>query len=144
MRRHPVAACYAVFKQPFRDAYPFSYALDDLAHYYLAYDRLMAHWRDCIPQDAMAEIWYEDLVVDTEGEARRILEFCGLDWQPACLEFHRRKAASTTASATQVRQPVYTTSLDLWRNYEQQLAPLIRILESGGIDCASARPVPGG
>ncbi|MDX1518212.1 MAG: sulfotransferase [Woeseiaceae bacterium] len=143
MRRHPVAACYAVFKQPFRDAYPFSYALDDLAHYYLAYDRLMSHWRDCIPKDAMAEIWYEDLVVDTETEARRMIEFCGLEWQPACLEFHRRRAASTTASATQVRQPVYTTSLDMWRNYEQQLAPLIRILENGGIDIESTRPATG-
>jgi tetratricopeptide (TPR) repeat protein len=143
MRRHPVAACYAVYKQPFRDAYPFSYALDDLANYYLAYDRLMSHWRECIPGSAMAEIWYEDLVIDTEAEARRMLEFCGLEWQPGCLEFHRRKAASTTASATQVRQPVYTTSLEMWRNYEQQLAPLIRILEGGGIDIDTAWPAGG-
>lgn len=143
MRRHPVAACYAVFKQPFRDAYPFSYALDDLANYYLAYDRLMVHWRECIPRSAMTEIWYEELVVDTEAEARRILEFCGLEWQPGCLEFHRRKTASTTASATQVRQPVYTTSLDMWQNYERELAPLIGILENGGIAIDPARPATG-
>ncbi|MDX1499807.1 MAG: sulfotransferase [Woeseiaceae bacterium] len=143
MRRHPVAACYAVFKQPFRDAYPFSYALEDLAHYYLAYDRLMTHWRECIPGEAMTETWYEDLVVDTESEARRILEFCGLGWQPGCLEFHRRKTASTTASATQVRQPVYTTSIDLWQNYERELAPLIDILESGGIGIEPVRPAVG-
>lgn len=134
MRRHPLAACYAIYKQPFRDAYPFSYDLEELGHYYLAYDRLMTHWRMCIPDESMTEITYEDLVTNTEVEARRILSFCKLEWQSECLQFHRHKSASTTASAAQVRQPVYRTSLELWRAYERQLSPLIRILEDGGVN----------
>ncbi|MCG8369453.1 MAG: sulfotransferase [Proteobacteria bacterium] len=141
MCRHPVAACYSVYKQPFRDAYPFSYDLEDLGRYYLAYDRLMAHWREYIPDSAMTEVYYEDLVSDPEAEARRILAFCGVEWQPNCLEFHRRKAASTTASAAQVRQPVHARSVDMWRNYERQLTPLIRILEDGGVDIAIRTPL---
>lgn len=133
LRRHPVAACYSIYKQLFHDAYPFSYSLEELAQYYLAYDRLMSHWRALIPETAMTELRYEDLVTDTEQQARRILIFCDVEWQDRCLAFHEQKSASTTASAAQVRQPVYTRSVDLWRNYQTQLQPLIEILTDGGI-----------
>lgn len=133
IRRHPIAACYAIYKQLFHDAYPFSYSLEELAHYYLAYDRLMNHWRQLIPNSSMTELSYENLVTDTESQSRRILRFCGVEWQDQCLAFHTHKSASTTASAAQIRQPVYTRSIDLWRQYRTQLQPLIDILDEGGI-----------
>lgn len=145
LRRHPMAACYAIYKQLFRDAYPFSYDLDDLGRYYVAYDRLMSHWRRCLPPAAMTEVVYEDLVLHTEREARRIIEFCNLEWQPACLDIQARQTASTTASAAQVRQPVYRSSIDTWQHYHRQLEPLETILLSAGIDTSPAteNPTPG-
>ena len=134
LHRHPMAACYAIYKQPFQDAYPFSYSLGELGYYYVAYARLMEHWRSVIPATAMTEVHYEDLVTNTEAEARRVLAFCGLFFEEQCLDFHRQKSASTTASAAQVRQPVHTRSVDLWRQYEKQLQPLRDILIEGGVE----------
>lgn len=133
LRRHPMATCYAIFKQLFQDAYPFSYSLTELGNYYVAYNRLMQHWRHLIPSTAMIELRYEDMVADTESEARRVLGFCGLNWEDQCLNFHTQTAASTTASAAQVRQPVHTRSVDQWRNYAEQLRPLRDILLRGGV-----------
>lgn len=133
LRRHPMAACYAIYKQLFMDAYPFSYSLEELGHYYVAYFRLMEHWRALIPDTAMTELHYEKLVTQTETETRRILNFCGLPFESQCLEFHQHKSASTTASAAQIRQPVHTRSVDLWRRYQEQLQPLRDILAEGGI-----------
>jgi len=132
LRRHPMDSCYSMYKQLFRDAYPFSYDLQDLAKYYLAYDRLMAHWNDLLP-GVIHTVSYEDLVRDTEAETRRMLAFCELDWEQQCLEFHKNRSASTTASATQVRQKVYTSSVGKWRAYETELAPLRTALEEAGI-----------
>ncbi len=132
LRRHPMDSCYSMYKQLFRDAYPFSYTLPDLADYYVAYDRLMAHWQRVIP-GVIHTIQYEDLVRDTEAETRRLLAYCGLNWEPRCLDFHRNTSASTTASATQVRQKVYTTSVGKWQAYQTELRPLRRKLEEAGI-----------
>ena len=131
MVRDPMDTCYAVFKTLFGQAYPFSYDLDELAAYYIAYRKLMDHWRDVLP-GLILDVAYEDVVTDPERQARRLLAHCGLDWEPECLEFHKSKAASTTASAVQVRQPLYSSSIQKWRHYEQQLAPLeARLAEAG-------------
>jgi tetratricopeptide (TPR) repeat protein len=131
VRRHPLDTCYAVYKQLFVDAYPFSYDLEELARYYAAYDRLMQHWSSVLP-DAVYTIEYETLVEDFEPEVRRLLEHCGLDYEEACLRFHENKSASTTASTVQVRQPVYRSSVGKWREYRERLAPLVAALEDEG------------
>jgi len=136
LRRHPMDSCYSMYKQLFRDAYPFSYDQHDLAAYYIAYHQLMAHWQALMP-GVIHTVNYEDLVADTEGEARRLLEFCGLNWEAQCLEFHKNTSASTTASATQVRQKVYASSVGKWRAYQTELMPLRHALEEAGINLAS-------
>ena len=134
MTRDPMDTCYAVYKTLFGQAYPFSYDLDELANYFVAYRRLMDHWHEVMPGQIL-DVAYEDVVANTEAEARRLTEHCGIPWEPECLEFHTSRAASTTASAAQVRQPVYSSSVQKWRHYEQQLAPLqARLLGAGLIE----------
>jgi tetratricopeptide (TPR) repeat protein len=133
LRRHPMDTCYAVYKQLFKDAYPFSYDLDELGRYYVAYDELMRHW-DAVMPGVIHTVTYENLVADLEGEVRRLLAYCGLPWQDECLQFHRNERASTTASAVQVRQPIYDTSIGKWRHFASQLEPLRASLERAGID----------
>jgi hypothetical protein len=125
-------ACYAMYKRLFRDAYPMSYDLEDLGRYYLSYRSLMAHWHQLMP-GALHSVSYESLVEDLEGETRRLLSFCQLPWQADCIEFYRNTAASTTASASQIRQPIYSSSVGKWKYYSEQLAPLSRLLEKGGV-----------
>ena len=132
MTRHPMASGYAMFKTLFKDGYPFSYDLQDIARYYAAYRRLMDHWRRSMP-GFIHELSYEDLVADQLGESRRLLAYCGLEWQDACAAFHRNPAATTTASAAQVRRPIYDSSVAQWRHYEAQLAPLRAALTAAGI-----------
>jgi tetratricopeptide (TPR) repeat protein len=132
LRRNPVDTCYAVYKQLFVDAYPFSYDLDELGHYYVAYDKLMNHWNDVLP-GVIHTVNYEDLVSDVETESKRLVKYCGLEWQPECLTFYESDEASTTASAAQVRNPVYQSSVGKWRDYEDQLQPVVRILQDAGI-----------
>lgn len=131
--RHPMATCYAVFKQLFRDPYPFSYDLHDLARYYLAYRDLMAHWHAVMP-GVIHSVNYEDVVNDTESEARQLLEHCNLEWQDRCLRFYENEQAATTASAAQVRKPVYRTSLNRWEQYREHFEPLEAILIAAGVD----------
>ncbi|HEX2789988.1 MAG TPA: sulfotransferase [Steroidobacteraceae bacterium] len=132
VRRNPMAACYAMYKALFEDGYPFSYDLAELGQYYLGYWRLMAHWQATIPQ-AIYTLSYEELVADQLGQTRKLLQFCGLEWQDACAQFHHNPAPTTTASAAQVRQPIYDSSVSQWRHYEQQLAPLESQLSAAGI-----------
>jgi hypothetical protein len=132
LRRHPLDSCYAMYKTLFRAGYPFSYSLQEIGRYYIAYYSLMQHWRDCIP-GAFLDVDYEDLVNDTPAQARRIIDYLELDWEDACLDFHRRGGAAATASAAQVRQPVYSTSVGMWRNYARQLAPFRERLREHGI-----------
>ena len=134
LRRNPMDACYAMYKTLFRMAYPFSYDLGDLARYWLAYDALMAHWREALPPGRMLEIDYEELVTDQEAVSRKLIAHTGLDWEDACLHFERNPGASLTASAAQVRQPMYRSSIGLWRKYERELAPLAARLRVAGID----------
>jgi tetratricopeptide (TPR) repeat protein len=131
--RHPMAVCYAMYKTLFKDGYPFSYDLDEIASYYIAYRRLTAHWRSTMP-GAIYELSYEALVADQLGETRGLLAFCGLDWQDGCAQFHLNPAASTTASAVQIRRPIYDSSVSQWRHYEQQLSGLRRRLEAAGVE----------
>jgi hypothetical protein len=137
LRRHPLDTCYAVYKQLFRDAYPYSYDLDELGRYYVAYDALMRHWDTVLP-GVIHTVYYEDVVADVERETRRLLEYCGLPWDDACLQFHAGPQASTTASALQVRQPIYDTSVGKWRRFSSQLEPLRAQLLRAGIAVGDA------
>ena len=125
-------SCYGMYRSLFRAGYPFSYDLEDIGRHYVAYHRLMEHWRTVVP-NAMLSVVYEDLVDDQEGISRQILDYCGLDWNPACLEFHKNTSAVATASSAQVRRPVYRDALQRWRRYGTQLAPLKEFLVSQGI-----------
>ena len=133
LTRHPMAAGYAMYKTLFKDGYPFSYDLDEIARYYIAYRKLMDHWNAVMP-GAIHSVNYENLVTDQISETRKLLEFCGLDWQDACAEFHRNPSATTTASASQVRRPIYDSSVAQWRHYAAQLVVLSDALESAGIE----------
>jgi tetratricopeptide (TPR) repeat protein len=139
LTRHPLAVCYAIYKTLFKDGYPFSYDLEELGRYYVAYRKLMAHWHSTLP-GVIHDLSYERLVRDQVGETRRLLEFCGLEWQDACLAFQRNTAATTTASATQVRQPLYDSSIDQWRHFAQQLEGLRRQLLKDGIELDNQSP----
>lgn len=132
VRRRPMAACYAIYKTLFQDGYPFSYDLQELGRYYVGYRRLMRHWSATLP-GAILELQYEDLVADPARQTRRMLDFCGLDWEDACADFHTNTAPTTTASAAQVRRRLYGTSVSQWRNYATQLAPLQEQLKAAGL-----------
>ncbi|MDZ4374852.1 MAG: sulfotransferase [Phenylobacterium sp.] len=142
LRRHPMDSCLANYRQLFATNIPtYDYALDleDLGRYYLGFDRLVAHWRAVLPPDRFREVAYEDLVQDQEAQTRALLDFCGLDWDPACLDFHQNAAPVATASSVQVRQPLYASSIGRWRSYGEGLSPLRRILEAGGLDVEADR-----
>jgi hypothetical protein len=100
------------------------YDLGELGRHYRAYEALMAHWRAVLPPGAMFELDYESLIDNPESETRRLLDYCGLEWDPRCLEFHRTERIVHTVSATQVRQPLYRSSVGRWKLYEAYLGPL--------------------
>jgi hypothetical protein len=132
VRRGAMDVCYAMYKTLFRMAYPFTYDWTDLGRYYLAYADLMQHWREILGP-RLIEVDYEDLVMNQEAGTRRLLDACALRWDPACLEFQHNQAPSLTASAAQVRRPMYSSSVGLWRRYEPQLQRLVKLLRAGGI-----------
>ncbi len=123
VRREPMACCFSNFKQLFAQGQEFTYSLEDLARYYRTYLELMRHWDAVLPARVL-RVQYEDVVADLEGNVRRLLEFCGLTFEPACLTFHRTERSVRTASSEQVRQPIYREGLSQWRHYEPWLAPL--------------------
>lgn len=131
--RHPMDTCYSVYKQLFGKAYPFSYDLEELGRYFVAYTRLMEHWNKVLP-GVIHRVQYEEMVANQESESRRLLEYCGLGWEDQVIDFHKSKEASTTASASQVRSPIYGSSVGKWYEYRDQLAPLRKVLEDGGIN----------
>jgi tetratricopeptide (TPR) repeat protein len=133
LTRHPLASGYAMYKTLFKDGYPFSYDLGEIGRYYIAYRRLMTHWHAVMP-GVIYELPYEQLVADQVGETRKLLAYCGLDWQDACVDFHHNAAPTTTASASQVREPLYDSSVSQWRHYAAQLTPLRDQLLAAGID----------
>ena len=126
-RRHPMACCFSGFKQLFGEGQEFSYGLADIGNYYRQYVTLMDHWDQVLP-DFVLRVQHEDVVEDLETQVRRILDFCGLPFEEACLDFHKTERSVRTPSAEQVRQPIYKTGLDQWRNFEEHLQPLIDAL----------------
>jgi tetratricopeptide (TPR) repeat protein len=125
VRRHPVDTCLSCFARLFGDEQQFSYELGELGRYYRGYESLMAHWRVVLPAGTMLEVDYEHLVDDFEQQARRIVDYCGLDWNDKCLRFYETKRQVHTSSASQVRQPIYRTAVGRWRSYQQWLTPLL-------------------
>lgn len=134
MDRHPMDTAYAIYKILFSEAYPFSYDLRDLGHYYVAYRKLMDYWHLNLG-DRLLRLRYEDLVEDTQGQAKRVFKHIGLAWQEQCLDYHRSSQPTNTASSVQVRQKVYSSSLGKWRSLTQQLAPFREIVEEAGYSC---------
>jgi len=132
LTRNPMDSCFAIYKTLFRLGYPYSYRLEDLADYYLAYDKLMAHWHTMMP-GRILDVSYESLVTDTEWHVRTMLDHCGLPFEEACLSFHKNTSASATASAAQVRQPIYASSIGRWKDHAEGLAPLKARLEAEGV-----------
>lgn len=126
--RDPMATCFSCFEQSLRGNLPFCADLTELGHYYRAYEGLMAHWRAVLPENAMLEVQYESLVSDFEPQARRLIAYCGLEWDPACLNFYQAKRAVRTASASQVRQPIYRGAVGRWKRYASALEPLSHAL----------------
>lgn len=129
--RDPMDTFYAVYKTLFKQAYPFSFDLPELGRYFLAYQRLMRHWHRLMPGKIL-DVCYEELARNQEEESRRIILNCGLQWGDSCLDFHKNAAPSLTASLAQVRQPIYTTSIGRWRNYREELQPLVEVFAEAG------------
>ena len=132
LKRNPMDACFALYKQVFTWAYKYSYTLDTLGRYYVAYDGILNHWRGLLAE-RLIEVEYETLVSDQEGQTRRVLDELGLDFEEDCLHFDKNKTASTTASSVQVRQKIHTGSVNKWKRFEKQLAPLRDRLVHAGI-----------
>ena len=122
-RRHPMACCFSGFKQLFAEGQFFTYSLEDIGKYYKDYVELMDHWDSVLPNHVLL-IQYEDVVADLETQVRRILDFCDLPFESACLSFHETERAVRTPSSEQVRQPIYKEGLEQWRHFEEHLAPL--------------------
>ncbi len=127
-RRHPLDSCFGSFKQLFASGQPFTYDMTELGEYYLQYQRLMDHWHAVLPGFVL-DVNYEDVVADLDGQVARLLDFCGLPFEEACLHFHETERAVKTASSEQVRRPIYSSSVNLWRNYEPHLDELIQVLQ---------------
>ncbi|MEM6302124.1 MAG: sulfotransferase [Pseudomonadota bacterium] len=132
LRRGPMDACFASFKQLFADAYPHSYDQGEMARHHARYFKLMQTWRDRFP-GRLFDISYEKTAADIEPNARALIEYLELPWEDACLDFYKQDTAVTTASAVQVRQPAHTRSVGRWRRYETQLTPMRQTLEAQGL-----------
>ena len=127
MQRDPIDTCLSIYFQHFEAVNTYTHDLEDLAHYYRQYRRLMRHWRATLPKEAMLEVPYEGLVADPEGWTRRLLEFIDLPWDSRCLRFERTQRSVVTASKWQVRQPINAMSVGRWRRYEKFIEPLISL-----------------
>ena len=129
-RRHPMACGFSGYKQLFAEGQEFTYDLTDMGRYYRDYVELMDHWDEVLPGKVL-RVQYEDVVGDLDTQVRRILDHCGLEFEPGCLSFHRTERAVRTPSSEQVRRPIFTSGLDYWRNYEPWLDPLKNALGEG-------------
>ncbi len=127
LRRNPIDTCLSIYFQNFEASHSYANDLEDLAHYYGEYLRIMAHWRQILPREAILEIPYEELVADPEAWSRNMLEFIELPWDAKCLEFHRNSRAVGTFSKWQARQKISTASVERWRHYAQFIGPLRRL-----------------
>ena len=129
-RREPMDTCLSCYFQAFVAEHEYTDDLSNLGAYYQEYERLMAHWREALPLP-LFEVAYEELIADQERVSRELIAFCGLEWDDACLRFHETDRHVRTASYWQVRQPIYSSSVERWRNYEEHLAPLRHALGRG-------------
>jgi hypothetical protein len=133
MTRSPLDSCFAMFRTLFGEAYPFSYDFEDLARYYAAYAGLISHWKRTIGDD-LHEVRYEDLVAEPAPIGAKAAAHCGLVWRDQALDIQSNRSASYTASAAQIRRPIYSTSRDRWRHYREHLAPLVDALRRHGVE----------
>jgi tetratricopeptide (TPR) repeat protein len=129
LRRHPIDTCLSIYFQAFSTTHSYANDLEDLAHYYAQYFRVMEHWRSTLPENAILDIPYEGLVEDPEAWSRQMIEFIGLPWDPRCLDFYQTKRTVLTASSWQVRQKITKSSAGRWHHYEKFVGPLRRLLE---------------
>ena len=127
--RSPMDSCFSNYTRLFIQTIQYAYDLGELGRYYNRYQDLMEHWHRVLPRGKLLSVKYENVVADLEQEARKLIDFVGLDWQEECLEFHNNKSRVNTASAAQVRKPIYKTSIEKWRPYEKHLGPLIKALK---------------
>jgi len=126
-RREPMACCFSNLKQLFATGQEFTYSIEDIARYYRTYLDVMQHWDEVLPGRVL-RVYHEDVVDDLEGNVRRILDFCGLPFEPACLAFHKTERSVRTASSEQVRRPIFRDGLDQWTKFEPYLGPLRNML----------------
>jgi tetratricopeptide (TPR) repeat protein len=131
-RREPMACCFSNFKQLFASGQEFTYSIDDISRYYRSYLELMGHWDRVLPGKVL-RVDYEDVVADLETNVRRLLDFCGLTFEPRCLEFYKTERSIRTASSEQVRQPINREGMDQWRHFEPWLGPLRQALSTGHV-----------
>jgi tetratricopeptide (TPR) repeat protein len=143
LRRRPADAVLSTYRQVFAATarvYDYTFDLRATAQHYVRFDRLVRRFAETLPADRFCEVHYEQIVLDIETQTRRVLDFCGLDFEPACLAFHENEAPVATASAAQVRQPLYASSVDRWRRYRPMLDPALKVLVEAG--CLSAADAP--
>ena len=127
-KRHPLDSCLGAFKQLFARGQPFTYDQFEIAEFYIEYQRIMDHWHEVLPGRVL-DVQYENVVDDLETQVRRILEYCDLPWNDACLRYYENERAVKTASSEQVRKPIYSSAKHRWRHYEKHLGPMIEVLE---------------
>ena len=132
-RRNAVDTCLSLYSKHFGGSHPYCYNMTDLGNYYQSYQALMAHWREVLPASHFLEVDYENVVDDIETQARRMLDYLGLSWDPICLDFYKNERTVKTASVNQVRQPIYSSSSGRWKKHAEQLQPLIAALGPYGI-----------
>lgn len=128
VKRNPIDTCLSGYSRLYSRGQAHSYDLAEIGAYYRGYARLMDHWHAVLPAGAILDVVYEDLVADNEAQARRLIDYCGLPWDDVCLQFHKNERVIRTASVTQVRQPIYNTSVARWKRYETHLGPLVDAL----------------
>jgi tetratricopeptide (TPR) repeat protein len=141
--RDAIDTCVSCFSVHFTKGLTYTYDLAELGRYYRRYRAMMAHWHDVLPPGRIIDVHYEELVGDLEGVARRLIAHCGLGWDDRCLDFHRTERPVRTASATQVRQPIYQTSVGRWRKFEKFLGPLFAELETPNVSIGHGLGVAG-
>ena len=131
-RRHPMAACFANFKQLFARGQEFTYGLEEIGHYYADYLRLMDHWHGAFP-GGLLTVQYEEVVKDLDSQVAGLLAHCGLPFEEACLRYYEKDRAIRTASSEQVRQPIYSSAVNVWEHYRHHLEPLETLLKAEGV-----------
>ena len=139
-RRHPMACCFSGFKQHFAEGQEFTYGLEQVGTYYKDYVALMDHWDAVLPGQIL-RVQYEDVVADIDTQLQRILDYLDLPFEQACLDFHKTKRSVKTASSEQVRQPIFKSGLEQWRNFEPWLEPLKKALGDDVLNRYPIKPI---